>query len=625
MLFSIITVCYNSEKTIERTLKSILKQSVQDFEYIIVDGSSSDKTLDIIRRYEPLFGDRMKIISERDKGIYDAMNKGIQASSGELVGILNSDDYYEEDALENAACAYQGYEYTIIYGLVRSVSDGKEVMVYLKSPDFLEEDMIAHPSCFVTRKIYEEYGMYSLDYPYSADYEFMLRIRKQDKVRFQGIYSILSNFTVDGASGSVPAYRDTIKLKRAYRLIGKREYSIKMIKSWIAMKFGKRHKENSIHGALYVVFIIILAAILGSMFYVAHRKDGGKSTGQFTAEEQYENMVMKAQKTTSRYLPGIVCWGDSLTAGAGGDILPSGETLKKGIKYPDILYNEMETGLFGTDVEIDVPEVINMGVGGENTDTILGRNGAVPFVLSDELSIPAFVKGNASDSPSVEIHFVSRDGDPVAPLRQGDKGMESVSINGVEGIISIEQESYASVDYKYYFTRITHGEAVTVPQGTIIQTQGSVLYTDYIPVIFIGENGGYENAEELIAQQQAIIKHQEEGIAQERYIIVGTHSGTAKERTETESLMEKTYGRKYINLREYMVTEGLDDAGIIPTGLDNELMVEGVCPSSLRVTAEDVHFNSAGYELIGKLIYKRMDELGYFDEVKDAINSVKSY
>lgn len=239
MLFSIITVCYNSEKTIERTLKSVLEQSFQDFEYIIVDGASSDCTLDIIHRYEPLFGDRIKLISEKDKGIYDAMNKGIRASSGELVGLLNSDDYYERDALENVAGAYQGDEYTIVYGLLRTVADGKEVMVYLKSPDFLEEDMIAHPSCFISRKIYEQYGMYSLHYPYSADYEFMLRIRKQKEIRFKEIYSILTNFTLNGASGSVKAYRDTLKLRYAYQLIGKKEYRIKMIKSWISMKLGR--------------------------------------------------------------------------------------------------------------------------------------------------------------------------------------------------------------------------------------------------------------------------------------------------------------------------------------------------------------------------------------------------
>lgn len=239
MLFSIITVCFNSEKTIERTIKSVLEQSCQDYEYILVDGASSDRTLEIIHKYKPLFQGRMKLISEPDKGIYDAMNKGIQAASGELIGIINSDDYYEKDALEKIARAYPGYDYTIIYGMLRTILNGKEVAVYIKNHEFLEKDMIAHPSCFVTKKIYNRFGGYSLQYPYSADYEFMLRIKRQKEVRFTPIYSIISNFSLDGASGSVKAYRDTLKLQHEYRLIGKLEYRVKMIKSWIAMKLGR--------------------------------------------------------------------------------------------------------------------------------------------------------------------------------------------------------------------------------------------------------------------------------------------------------------------------------------------------------------------------------------------------
>lgn len=239
MLFSIITVCLNSEKTIERTIKSVLEQSCRDYEYILVDGASSDRTMEIIHQYEPLFQGRMKVISEPDKGIYDAMNKGIRAASGELIGIVNSDDYYEKDALEKIAQVYQGYDYTIIYGMLRTILDGKEVAVYLKNHEFLEKDMIAHPACFVTKKIYDRFGGYSLQYPYSADYEFMLRIKGQKEVRFTPIYSIISNFTLDGASGSVKAYRDTLKLQHKYRLIGNLEYRMKMIKSWISMKLGR--------------------------------------------------------------------------------------------------------------------------------------------------------------------------------------------------------------------------------------------------------------------------------------------------------------------------------------------------------------------------------------------------
>lgn len=96
---SIITVCFISAKTIEKTVESVLNQKFEDYEYIIVDGASSDGTLQIIDRYKPLFGSKLKVISEPDNGIYDAMNKGIGLAGGQLIGIVNSDDYLEPEAL----------------------------------------------------------------------------------------------------------------------------------------------------------------------------------------------------------------------------------------------------------------------------------------------------------------------------------------------------------------------------------------------------------------------------------------------------------------------------------------------------------------------------------------------
>ena len=239
MLFTIITVCYNSEKTIERTIQSVLHQTCQNYEYIIVDGASTDGTMNIVRKYEPLFQGKLKCISEPDQGIYDAMNKGIHEADGKLIGIVNSDDYYEPDALEIIQRTYCGEKYQVLYGLLRTVQNGKEVMVYLKNHENLERDMIAHPSCFITKATYEEYGVYSLKYPYSADYEFMLRVRKYPKVKFQEIYHIISNFSLDGASGSVKAYRDTMRLKKEYHLISEGSFRKEMLKSWVAMKLGR--------------------------------------------------------------------------------------------------------------------------------------------------------------------------------------------------------------------------------------------------------------------------------------------------------------------------------------------------------------------------------------------------
>lgn len=317
----------------------------------------------------------------------------------------------------------------------------------------------------------------------------------------------------------------------------------------------------------------------------------------------------------TQYLPGIVCWGDSMTVGYGGD----------GVTYPKVLQSLIQENLLDSydlksqfnskhahlinpvDYEISIP-VINMGVGGENTLTILGRNGAVPFVISSPLTIPA-------DETPVEIHFTSEGGQPVAPLIQGDRGLNPVIIGGVEGTLSISQESINSVDHSYHFTRSSVGEPKTIPVGTEIITSASTQYLDYITVIFIGLNGGYSNYDELIRHQRAIIGHQTAN--SDRFIIVGLSNGTKESRCALEAVLEAEYGKKYINLREYMSTRAMEDAGLEPSEEDLSLMKQGSTPASL--TSVGSHYNSVGYELLGRLLFSTMNELGYFDEVRDAL------
>ena len=238
-LFTIITVCYNSEKTIERTLRSVLAQTEKDYEYLIIDGASTDSTLDIVKRYESAFEGRLKVFSEKDNGIYDAMNKGISKAEGKLIGIINSDDYYEPNALKKIRDVYDGYEYAIIYGMLRTIKGDKESSVYLKSHQFIEDDMIAHPACFISRQIYDKFGGYSLDYQYSADYEFMLRIRNEKIIHYYPLYEIIANFSTDGASSLTKGYMDTMRLKRNYGLIGGIQYYMIMLKCMIALSFGR--------------------------------------------------------------------------------------------------------------------------------------------------------------------------------------------------------------------------------------------------------------------------------------------------------------------------------------------------------------------------------------------------
>lgn len=224
--FSIITVCYNSEKTIEKTLQSVLSQTEQDFEYILIDGASLDSTVDIIRAWEPMFGGRMKVISEPDGGIYDAMNKGIRMAQGILVGIVNSDDFYQNNTLELVKAHFNpNLRYQILYGAQNNIDDDGEIttieFVHHKN---LPQRMINHPTCFVSKSIYQDKGLYSLDYVSVSDYDFMLKMYYDSEVSFLPIHEVLSNFYVGGVSSSTKSHLETFKLWRNYGCITRTRY-----------------------------------------------------------------------------------------------------------------------------------------------------------------------------------------------------------------------------------------------------------------------------------------------------------------------------------------------------------------------------------------------------------------
>lgn len=238
-LFSIVTVCYNSEKTIERAIQSILKQTYTDYEYIIVDGASTDHTLEIVNRHKEQFGDKLRVVSEKDHGIYDAMNKGIRMAKGEIIGILNSDDCYMENALQDIADAYvsdsRESPYKVIYGMIKVVDeDGSFEYIEMESHKRIPLDMIAHPGCFVTRKTYEDLGMFSLDYRIAADYDFIARIYQNEKTVFIPVFQILTVFYSGGASADLrKVYEETLKVKKEHGFISDRYYTEKMLKSRI--------------------------------------------------------------------------------------------------------------------------------------------------------------------------------------------------------------------------------------------------------------------------------------------------------------------------------------------------------------------------------------------------------
>lgn len=228
-LVTIVTVCYNSEATIRKTIESVLRQTYNNIEYVVIDGNSQDRTMDIIQEYQECFRERMKLVSEPDQGIYDAMNKGIRLAGGELIGILNSDDHYEEDAVERIVNAWDHKGMQILYGLMRTLKDGKEHSVSMLSHHFLNEHMIWHPACFVTKDVYEKMGFFDTRYQSVADYDFMLRARDSGKVRFVPVYSVIANYRDGGMSKSSAGYLEGLKFRRDKGLLSNATYTMARI------------------------------------------------------------------------------------------------------------------------------------------------------------------------------------------------------------------------------------------------------------------------------------------------------------------------------------------------------------------------------------------------------------
>jgi len=195
-LVSIITVVYNGDKYLEQTINSVINQSYNNIEYIIIDGGSTDNTLNIISKYK----DRIDyIISEPDKGIYDAMNKGIELSHGEIIGIVNSDDWYEPNTVQLVINAYNDGADGVIYGLLRELKNNQERRIHTTNYNFLYERIIPHQVCFISHQIYKKLGCYDLNYKYASDYDLLLRLYNKH-ISFYQVNAILSNSRLGGAT-----------------------------------------------------------------------------------------------------------------------------------------------------------------------------------------------------------------------------------------------------------------------------------------------------------------------------------------------------------------------------------------------------------------------------------------
>ena len=212
-LVSIITVVYNGEKHIEETIKSVVNQSYENIEYIIIDGESTDGTVAIIKKYE----DRISSwVSEKDTGIYNAMNKGLKIAKGEIIAILNADDYYNHQTIEEVVSQFVKTDADVVHGNLtkfRTIKT-KEYFVEIK-PDFknMEKRMgVFHPATFIKATVYEKVGFFNEKYKLSADYDLILRIYNQ-KYNFEYINKSLVSFRIGGASNvECNSYRETVNV-----------------------------------------------------------------------------------------------------------------------------------------------------------------------------------------------------------------------------------------------------------------------------------------------------------------------------------------------------------------------------------------------------------------------------
>lgn len=209
MKISIITVVCNNKETIQDAMKSVLSQEYDDMEYIIVDGASTDGTVEVVNEVIRTHSDmNIKFISEKDNGIYDAMNKGISLATGNIIGMLNSDDFYiNNNVISTVANEFMTKDVDSVFAdLVYVRNDDLDKIVrYYSSANFHPKKMAygwmpAHPTFFVKREIYEQYGLYKTNYQIAADYELVARFLVKNKISYSYIPKVLVKMRKGGAS-----------------------------------------------------------------------------------------------------------------------------------------------------------------------------------------------------------------------------------------------------------------------------------------------------------------------------------------------------------------------------------------------------------------------------------------
>lgn len=318
--------------------------------------------------------------------------------------------------------------------------------------------------------------------------------------------------------------------------------------------------------------------------------------------------ITKKEYEKTERLPGLVCWGSSMAYGAYG----SGNSIIKSVEE-----HMMED-------ECYIP-VANMGVPYDTTKSVMVRSGAVEL-LAKEFTIPASIE-------RTEVKLYTSDKSDFMVLKYGDRcdgGMTDVTIAGVEGTLSIDSNSAQFDKPIYYFTRKKDGEEVKVKGGEKVISASMTDYSDYVPIICMGDNGGWKNAKELVKQQQAVI---DQSSNKDKYVVVGMFTVPLteeqaksvinddeakaelikKNNEEYDKAMKKQYGDHYISSREYLCSnvalEKLENLELEVSKADKVNMSKGIVPDILRYDPDNL--NSYAYDLLGDAVYQKLVDLGY--------------
>lgn len=241
MKVSLITVTYNSDKTLRDTINSVLAQTYEDIEYIVVDGLSKDKTVDIIREYEPQFAGRMKWISEKDSGLYDAMNKGIRMATGDVVGILNSDDFFtSKDVIEKVVAGFTK-DTDAVYGDIHFVNpDNLQRCVRYYSSRIFKRSLMkmgfipAHPSFYCRKECFEKFGYYKTNYKIAADFDLLLRFIYVHQIRIKYLPVDMVTMRLGGASTDGWKSRQVMMNEH---LRSFKENGVKTNRFWLSLRY----------------------------------------------------------------------------------------------------------------------------------------------------------------------------------------------------------------------------------------------------------------------------------------------------------------------------------------------------------------------------------------------------